>query len=254
MRDRRNLIVAVLLVLFVILSFVIYIFNNNKGTVYIGDVTKLEIKKGKIAINKKQKKLNLTQAKIYFNGSFINGYLKSDKGDINNKAILYEAYNEDGVILRFTDDLLAYTGNVNIKVADINMLDIMADDDSTIVFDFFKSIGGGDNHSVDILDYKKIVYDLDNDGKLEYIYSVDILEEGTTDTSFVFICDGNEKKLINKKTGEIDNVDLKKVSFFNLIDLNEDNKYEIVIRVKNGEYGSNSYKIYNYDGNLKEIK
>lgn len=254
MKDRKNIIIVILLITFIVLNIVIYLFNYKKSIIYIGDTTKVEVKNGNIKINKNSNKLNLMQAKIYFNGSFINGYLKSDNGDINNKAVLYEAYNSDGVILRFTDDLLAYTGNVDLKVANTNILDIMTSNDEDVVNNFFQSIGGGNNHSVDILDYKKIVFDLDNDGENEYIYSLDILEEGTDDISFVFICDGTETELISKKSGEINNVDLKKVSFFNLIDFNEDNKYEIVIRVKNGEYGSNTYKIYNYDGKLKEIK
>lgn len=256
MKEKKNLIIIVLLIVFVLLNIYVYI-NKNKDIVYIGSTTKIEVNKDEIKVINKNKKLNLTKARIYFNKDFIEGYIKSDKGEINNKEITYNAYDNDGVRLHFIDDLIAIVGDTKIKVADVNISDLSLSNDSEIIDNFLKSDDGNGitlDYSISFLDYKKAIYDIDNDGENEYIYSIDVLEEDKIDYSYVFIYDNNEYKLIDSEKGDVDNVNLNKISFFNLIDFNNDNKYEIVLKHKTGTYGSNCYKVYSYNDEIKEIK
>ena len=256
MREKRNILIIILLIIFIILNFSVYLINK-KNVIYLGSITKIEVKNNNIKIYNEKSKLNLIKAKIYFNGSFINGYLKSDRGNINNKAILYKAYNESGTSLRFTEDLIAYTGKAKINISDANVITNILDGDKEIISNFLRSDYGdgiGLDFSLDYKEYKKVIYDIDNDGDKEYLYSLNLIEENKTSYSYVFIIDDDELKVINSKKGDITDQKYDVISFFKLIDFNDDGKYEIVLRLKNGEYGDNVYKIYNYDGEISEIK
>lgn len=256
MKDKRNLLILVLFIIFIGLSIFVYI-NKNSNTVYLGNFTKINLKDNNIEIKNKNNKISLTKAKIYFNKFFINGYLKSDKSDINNKKNIYNAYNENGKILDFNDDLIAYTGNIKINIANYNELNIGLDKDFEVIDNFLLSDDGDGivlDYSIDYLDYRKIIFDIDNDGIDEFIYSIDILEGETIDYTYVILIDGDQTILVDKRKGKINNANLHKISFFNLIDFNNDNKYEIVLRLKTGDYGNNYYKIYNYNKSVKEIK
>jgi len=181
----------------------------------------------------------------------------SNKSSLNNNVIVYDAYNIDGTILRFTDDLIAYTGDLKIAKANYNLLDLPLDEDYNIITQYLLSENGNDitlDYSIDYIDYKKVIFDIDKDGVNEYIYSIQLVEEGTTYYSYVFLVDeGATKKIYNCK-GKLEKPDTKKVSFFDLIDFNDDGNYEIVIKIKDGEYGYSIYKLYTYDNDIKEIK
>lgn len=256
MKDKRNIVIIILLIIFVLLSIYVYI-DKSINIIYLGNYTKITSKNGKIDITNKNNKINLTKAKIYFNGDFIKGYIKSDKSDINNKTIIYNAYNEDGKILRFSDDLIAYTGDEKIKVADANILDILLESDYNLLIDFVNNKSDYEietDYDIEFKNFKKVIYDLDDDGQLEYLYSFE-LDEGTELAyTCVFIIDGDEYKIVESTSGELYDVNLNRISFFNLIDFNNDNKYEVVLRLKTGDYENNIYKIYNYDDKIVEIK
>lgn len=256
MKEKKNILIIVLLVVFVILSIYVLI-NKSNNILYIGSNTKIRIKNNEIKITNKNSKINLTKAKILFNNDFVDGYLKSSKSDINNKVNIYNAYNEDGKVLRFTDDLIAYVGKVNIKIAEPNILEIPLDKDLIIVENFLKTdLGNGItlDYSINYVDYKKVVYDIDKDGDNEYIYSLEVIEGETKSYTYIFIYDDEEYKLVDRRKGKITTADAKKISFFKLIDFNDDGKYELVLRLKNGDYGTNTYKIYEYNDVAKEIK
>lgn len=256
MKDRKNILIIVLFIVLVILTIFVYI-KKSKSTIYLGYYTKVTIKDNKINVVKKNSKLNLTKAKIYFNDDFVDGYLKSSKSKQSNGVTLYNAYNEEGTILRFTNDLIAYTGKSSIKIANANILNKPINKDLSIITDFLNGENGNGislDYSYDYEDYKKIIYDFDNDGENETIYSLDIIEGSTTEYTYVFLVDGEKIELIDSKKGEITKPDLKKISFFNLIDFNGDGKYEIVLKLSTGDYGYNYYKIYSYDNKVKEIE
>ena len=44
MKDRKNIIIVILLITFIVLNIVIYLFNYKKSIIYIGDTTKVEVK------------------------------------------------------------------------------------------------------------------------------------------------------------------------------------------------------------------
>lgn len=256
MKKINNIVILILLLIFI--AFDLYIVLLNKtSVVYLGNYTKINIKNKNISITYKNKKINSTKAKIYFNNDFIDGYIMSNKSKLNNNAIVYDAYNSDGTILRFTDDLIAYTGNLKIEKANYNLLDLPLEGDFDIITQYLSSENGNGitlDYSIDYVDYKKVIYDLDNDGENEYIYSIQVVEEGITNYSYVFLVDEGETKKIYSCKGKIEEPKTKKVSFFDLIDFNDDGNYEIVIKIKDGEYGNSIYKLYTYDKDIKEIK
>ena len=255
---KKNKIYIIVLLIIIFLLFDIFVhLNINENVIYIGNTTKVIVKDEKITINNKNTNLKLMKSKIYFNKEFIDGYIKSSKSKMNNGVTIYDAYNLNGQLLRFNDDLIAYTGKNNIKIADCNSSDFISTEDDKYIADFLLSeFGNGISLDVPLSYdyYKKIIYDIDNDGDDEYIYSLDIIESGVSDYSYVFIVDDEEKILVSRKKGDIKDSNLPRVFFFNLIDFNNDNNYEIVLRYKNGEYGKNIYKIYNYNGEISEIK
>lgn len=257
MKERKNLIILILIGLFIILSIFLYFKKTASNVIYIGNFTKVTVKKSNIKIDNKNTKLGLTESKIYFNKEFVDGYIRTSKEKINNGVNIYTAYNKNGDVLRFNDDLISYTGNSNIKVAEPNVLELMLDDDFNIINDYLtKETDNEDVSEIQMVfdSYKKVIFDIDNDGEDEYIYSVDVVESGSTNYTYVFIVDNGEIIKIDSRSGSALKADVERVSFFKLIDFNDDGKYEIVIRLKKGDYGASTYKIYNYSKKIKEIK
>lgn len=256
MKEIKNVLIIVLFVIFLVL-FGLILLNRTTNIVYIGNYTKVKIKNDKITIINKNSKVNLTKAKIYFNRDFVDGYIKSNKANIDNKANIYDVYNESGNSLRPAGDIIAYTGKNKIKIANINVVTLELKDDLDLISGFLASDNGNGielDFSIEYKDYKRVAYDIDKDGDKEYIYSLEVLEGGSETYTYVFLVDDGEIQVINSMKGESNNVKLKKVSFFNLIDFDGDDKYEIVLRVKDGDYGYNKYRIYSYDSQIKEIK
>lgn len=257
MKERKNIIILVLIILFVILSIFLYFKKTRSDVIYIGNYTKVTVKKGTIKIDNKNEKIGITEANIYFNNEFVNGYIRSSKEKVNNNINIYTAYNKKGSVLRFNDDLIAYTGDAKIKVANPNRLSLLLDDDlnkvSTYLYGLTGNTEGGD-FELSFNSFEKIIYDIDNDGDDEYIYSVDANAYEKQNYSFVVIEDNGEFIPIIKKSGEAMKTDLVRVSFFSLIDFDNDGKYEIVVKIKEGDYGASKYKIFNYDEKIEEIK
>ena len=256
MKNKNNILIAILIIIFVIFQIFILIRKDN-NYIYIGNFTKVTVKKNNIKIINKNKKLDLSKVMIYFNEEFIPGYIKSEKSDINNEKLLYNAYDTKGNTLQFTDDLIAYTGDKEIKIASPNILELPLDKDNEIINDYIFNKAKNKietDYQIDYRDYKKIIFDIDNDGDNETIYSLDVVEGDENEYSYVFIVDDEEIKTISEKSGSVQNVNLEKILFFKLIDFDNDGKYEIVLRLKNGDYGNNYYKIYSYNESIKEIK
>lgn len=252
MKDNRMKLIVVLLVIFICMSLFVT-FKKSGNIAYIGSNTKILITKDGFTIKNDSKKLNLTKAKIYFNGDFIDGYLKSD---VSNNKVVYNAYDQNGNILRFNDALIAYTGNKEIKVAHLSKLELMEEKDVNNIAKYLYSDEAKLNlfdYSIDYNNYEKYIYDIDNDGDKEIIYNIDISVADDKNYTFVLLYDNDEIKVVDKESGNV-GPETKKISFTNLIDFNNDGIYEIIIKEKQDEYVNAVYKLYNYDSKVNEIK
>lgn len=129
----------------------------------------------------------------------------------------------------------------NIKLADYKLSNGI-DDDDILVTDAIKKVDGVITQNYE---YEKIIYDLDNDGIKENLYlatNISLEPNSIVPKSVIFI----EK---NNKITIIDSADLYRFDIEEIIDLDSDNQYELIIRkskkVSNNSYDT-CYQIYDF--------
>lgn len=241
---------VILLVLFyIIISIILSLPLNKKtynGTVFLGSSTKVKINNNNISITNEDVEINKTDVKIYFKEKFIDGYILSNKGVSSGVENIYSAYNKKDELLLNESVLVAYTNDIPIKIKEMTKI---RSNNLNEITDKIKNINV-EIPSTAILDYYTInILDIDNDGINERLYSVGFKEKEKSYKSYVFMEKGGKYILIDKQTSKYDGIDHEKLSFVYLIDFNNDDNYEFVIRRVMTEYGPDYYELYNFDGN-----
>ena len=177
---------------------------------------------------------------------------------------MYTAYNDNGSSLYFDNSIIAFTKDLDLNFKKISNQE---GTDLNEVTDFFKNLNIDINSDTEIENYLISTFDYDNDGHEEKIYSVDFFEdiEDETDASlgegiaeeemmeknyysYVFMKKDNKYILLDKEESVYDGVHNVRLKFENLIDFNNDNKYEFVISKMMSEYGPDYFELYNFDG------
>lgn len=244
-KNKKTLLYVVisLVVLYFIVSIIVSIPKTSKyeKTVFIGSNTKINLKDGNINIYNENSELDKLKAKIYFKGDFVDGYISSKKSESSEENI-YVAYNEDMNLLLQESALIAYTDNLSIKVKDYNKMD---GEDLEEVY----KMANSNNITISknaLIDYYKIGCFEDSSSEKEYVYSVGLIEDGTNYDSLVFIKKSSKYILLDRSYSENNTVSNIRLYFSGLIDLNNDNNYEYVIKNAQGEYGTSTYELYNF--------
>ena len=127
---RRNIILIAFVLIYIIVSIVCGFLKSDRKTVYLGSYTKVYIDDG-IKINSKGETISNKKIKYYFNSTSKSGYLKS-VGEVNNPEFHLEVRNEEGKIIDFLDDIIAYTTNVDIEIEKPSTMSLSQEDKDLI--------------------------------------------------------------------------------------------------------------------------
>lgn len=259
LKNKKGLLILIfsLIIIYFVIN-IIYVLPSGKkfkNTVFLGDITKVKISNNKLEIIDENTKIRPQEVKIYFKNKFIDASISTIAASDGIKYS-YIASNNEGKNYITGSVLIAHTPDISIKIKET---DYYESKDLTDIYELAKSdnISIGDYFG---LDYQEISSaDVDEDGKVEYIYSVGLTkssgaveedDEAYEDVydSFVFIKKDNKYFLIDRIESDGDPVTYTKLSFAKLIDFNNDGEYEFVIEKMMSEYGLYNYELYNFDG------
>lgn len=163
----------------------------------------------------------------------------------SEKWYLFKGKNE---AVNYEGDLLALRGNIKYKVVDFTLHDIEDFTDS-------KRVLQENNLPIDsVLTSSSFVnIDIDHDGVKEQIYMISnkfpIEDVGDTYFSFIFMVKDNRIIYLYKKVEQLeDSYSGCKPYISNMMDVDEDNQYEIIISC--GYYSNNgiSHGMYKFEG------
>ena len=245
---RKVYFICLLVILYFVTSFSISTFKKE-NVIYFGETTKVIVSKNSFKIVDDNKKINNKKVKILFNNKFIDAYLYSSN-DFNYNRIIYYAITENKEKLSLYNNLLAYSNDVNTKFYDLTIYNNIYSEDETLIREFISE----KNLSLDnISNIKRISFDLDKDSKKENIYTISIIENKYFYT-YNFIVD-DEINVISESMDKNASVKKKYDNIYKIIDINNDNNYEIVMVRNNGEDEALTYRFYKYvNGEVVRIK
>lgn len=246
--NKKSVKIFWVLLIITILVFVIqFIISSN--TVYIGNNTRVLSIGSKIIKYNRNNSIILRKVNVYKGNRISKGYLKSTKADNENEYYLTSINNR----------------NINVKtiVASGSMLKLSVidpiDELNTITeskIHELNSILDVDLKTENIVKYKRIKYDIDNDSDdEEVLYISYVLNNISSDR--IIIKDNSIVKVVEY---DFDYKDLqdkpqKAYGLVNIIDFNKDDIYEIVVSRVDGDSQPTYYDIYSYEnGSIKKIK
>lgn len=184
-------------------------------------------------------KYNWKQYYTYIDNSYFGQYYLYN----SEKWYLFEDKNK---ALNYEGDLLALSGNIKYKVVNFTLHDI---EDTTYVKQVLKDHHLDENSTLTSSSYVDI--DINNDGNKERIYTISnqfpLEDVGNTYFSFIFMIDHNRIiYLYEKVKEEVDPYSGCKPYINNIIDVDEDDRYEIILGC--GYYSTNGihYKMYQF--------
>lgn len=233
------------LIILIPIYIIIAIFSNTKQDILIiGGNIYIEYNDKKYNIKNNYKnnpQLNYRKYKIYDGEKYIDGYIKFYKDDItgDTNGIIYNSTLD---ISNLSIPLLAYTGNINIDVADTVVTDKISDNDEIIL----KSKLTGIIDNIDDINFKKITVDLNNDNQNEYIYSIYKYDNDKIYNS-IFMMDSNNRIIDIVTNGEKN----EEYNINYIVDVDMDGEYEIVLSSSYG-YSLTNYEIYKLKNNKFE--
>lgn len=251
----KNRYIIIFLVVLIISNIFLIISNYKKyDYIFFGTHTILEYKDEQLIGIKEYKKVNnKLNYKIFnvYNDTKIDKYYLN----INNDGSIpgYDIYSLDNEQINLSNSLLAYTDGIEIKILKNIKSNEIKEADKFIFKEIFKQYDLSENYN---LFMEKIECDIDNDGSLEKIYSIN--NYGLSNEKiycFTFLVESDDKfimidKIIDKPEN-VQNVDRKNLSW--VIDLDNDNKYEIVLMKNSGDNTITYYEFYKYDDKSNKI-
>ena len=247
-KNKKILFVLVvsLLLVYILISILMSMPKGKKfkNTVFVGSSTKIEIKNGNIKIYNEDVAIDNIKVKIYFKGKFVDGYISSGTGESSGVENIYYVYNENGDYLLPETTLIAHTKDISIKIKDGLKIDADQTEEINKFLTFIKEIP---ENEFDIDYMNTHLIDIDEDGHDEYIYSFGLVEDNSKYKSYAFVKKDDNYVLIDSVESGLS--DIKKIIFTNLIDVDSDGKYEVMLDKIMGEYGPFYYELYSFDGN-----
>ncbi|MCI8346661.1 MAG: hypothetical protein HFJ12_01765 [Bacilli bacterium] len=163
----------------------------------------------------------------------------------NEKWYLFKGKNQ---AVNYEGDLLALRGNIKYKVVDFTLYDIEDFTDA-------KRVLKENNLPVDsvLTSSYYINTDIDNDGNKEIIYTISnkfpMEDVGDTSFSFIFMVKDNRVIYLYKNIEPLNDVYSGCQPYINnLIDINEDNHYEIIVGCSYYSNNGVKYGMYEFTG------
>ena len=250
---KNNVLIIFIIVL--ILNLLILTLNSiNKEYVMFGTTTILEYKNGKLnkikETTKINKKLNYKVFNVYNNKEFNKYYLTIKEGDT---VPVYEIYGLDNEQVYLSNSLLAHTDGISLKVFSSSISKQIEEEDKMIFDKIFDKYNLEKKYS---LYMRKIECDIDNDGFTETLYSIDNYAFSIDKIyCLIFLVDSNnEIIMIDKIIDRAENIyEVYHKNLNWIVDIDNDNQYEIVLSRKSGDDTPTYYEFYKYDNKSKEI-
>lgn len=247
--SNKKVLIGIIAIVAVIVGIGLIMFLPKKSkplekTVFISTNDRLTISGDKMSGSSEDVKVKKQKVKVYYDNQIIDGYVKTEKDssmDLDNVLFVYDENNNlldiDKLVFSYTSDL---TPNIKgVRFEDIDSLgDIMRP-----LIDSYIDI----EISSAVLDYCIAgVFDLDDDQKPEYIYSMGLLYEGDSYTSVVLMeKDGKSYIIDNQKSNEKETT---RLSLLTITDFNNDGLFEFAIAESYDDSSPDNYSFYNFDG------
>ncbi|MBR4350967.1 MAG: hypothetical protein IKP98_01950 [Bacilli bacterium] len=241
---KKKIVIPILIVCIIVILSILFL---NTKIVYLGSHNKVITFGNKIFNYKSNKRILLRKAYIYKDGKALKGYIKSNKNGKTNEYYAVSKYNK--------------MINVNNFIASgilkkLNIINI--DDDIEIDSNKLKEYNEllDTNIELDnVYNYKEILFDIDNDSSEEKVIYIVYNENDSIFTSIIVDDNGNAFEIVYYEDNMDSDIQNKIYYLVNLIDFNNDKKYEVVVSVCDGDSQPTYYSIYKYDnGKVKEIK
>lgn len=244
---KRITIILLLIVTFILISFIFSIIKKTE--LFIGGTTKITINNNNIKIGENKKSFSPRKAKILFNNGFIDGYISSEYIEDGSTYVL-KLYDKSFNQIVLSSSIFAYTGNIKITIPKYETTNYY----TKIEKDYINGILNENNLSGPIDKYTKILVDIDKDNNYEELYSISTSNE-TNINSIVFIKNDDNYEIIDSKKGELAKApSIESVDFSNIIDINDDGIYEIVLINSFGDDSPSEYNIYTYkNGEIEKV-
>lgn len=248
-KNKKGIIIAAIsLALIYFIICVIQALPKDSGykkTVFLGASTKINIEDGNIKIKNDNAKIEKQKVKVYFNKVFVDATLSSFDADSDGVKYSYMVSNENGDRLALDTILVAHTDDLSLKIKEPNTR-ILDNPEEIYKFAKANNISLPSNIEITYMNVKTI--DINDDNEDEYIYSAGFEISEDTFESIVFMKQQGNYILISKETSDNDIFKNVRLSFYKLIDFNNDNNYEFVVNKRMSEYGPDYYELYNFDG------
>lgn len=244
------IILALLLGGYIIFSLLITnsSLNTNAQYIFINDSVKWSYNSNWTNMEEQElSKLNLENCYVYNNKKYVGNYTLTynqgwyvDNKLYNNEFMAYKG-NKKFKYIEFTNNNLSY-----IDLSIVNK--VLEDNDISKI------------NNIDDIAYKnKIIIDLDNDNKNEMIYFISNMDsEVSADKyySLLFLINDDSYQIIQKSiiTNLTSIAQLNDNEIYAIIDLDGDNKYEIIVSKEYFSRSNSKYTLYQLEKNsYKEL-
>ncbi|MBR4830418.1 MAG: hypothetical protein IKZ96_01450 [Bacilli bacterium] len=243
--NKKGKIVILLVVILIIVIALNYFISSN--TVYLGNNTKVLVIGNKIIKLKNNRKILLNKVSIYKDGKKFDGYLKSEKYDMGYSYYAVSKYNK-----KFNSNDLVASGKM-VKMNAVSSSNIETSFNVSEINSLLELKLENDN----VIDYKKVTFDIDNDSNNEEIVFIKYIVDNIGTTKAFVVDNEDITDIVEFEYDYTDMVNIKNDVHYlsDVIDLNNDKKYEIILARIDGDSQPTYYDIYSYEnGNIKEIK
>ena len=212
-------IIAVLIMVYIAIAFVLNNKDNGVTNNYV--IVGNEIIWHKIN-DKWYQEANVSQDLLNQKFIYDDGQKKTQVDDLEFSRGQLRFFDENHKTLSNKHFRVAYTNNLNIKLADFTLEGYDSNDDN-ILFELFDL--NADEWAYLKSQMKKINYDFDNDNNIETLYIITNLSSNIQDYgfgSYLFLVKNN--KIVNVIEGGEDSFKI-----IDVLDIDNDDNYEIVI-------------------------
>ena len=245
--NKKGKIVIVLAILAIIVIGICYFISLN--TVYFGNDTRAIILGKKIVKTYNNSKITLRNVYFYKDGKKSNVYLKSEKYDNGYSYYAITKYNKRIK----TNDLLASGKLLKLDVVSPSNVNTYINDASLNETNELLDLK---LESDNVIEYKNVTFDIDNDSNDENVVYIKYRMD-TVITTKIFINDDNVTDILEFENDFTDMENMSNQIYYltDVVDLNGDKKYEIIVARIDGNSQPTFYDIYSYEnGSIKEIK
>ena len=243
--NKKRVLIILLVLTIMIIAFKSYISLN---TIYFGNFSKAIVIGKKVIKKDENRRIILKKVNAYKDDKIIDGYIKSEKVDIGYNYYL-ESNKNKKIDMK---ELIASGTMIKLDIPSSSNVDVLKNENTISKINNLLDLNLDDS---ELFDYKKITFDIDNDSEDEEVIYVNYLEDNYSKTN-IFINDNSIIKVFEYKrdiTNKIASYKTFKLS--NIIDLNNDKNYEIIISRVDSDSQPPYYDIYSYkNGKVKEIK